>query len=383
MQDINSNKKINILLITTVSNIGGTESMLLKFLSNFDRGEFNIIAASLFGENQFGKKVTKLDVQFVDFEFKRFWAFPFKLKKIIKQHNIDLVQTFGLTAEVAVHPLSKFFGVKKIIASIRSAYTDRKWYHHLLSRLANRNVDLWISNSIAGKNTTVKNLKINPQKIKVIWNGLDTSNYSENDIEKADQLISELNLENKFVILTVANLRSEKRHCDILAAIKLIDNQVRTNLIFIFVGRDDLNGEIKREIIESRLSENIIMTGFQQEVAPYYTLSDVFLLTSDWEGLPVSIMEAMYFSKPIISTNVGGVNELVNDEKEGLLIRPRNPAQIAEKIVYLHNNKNIRAELGRNAHEKIVKNFSLNKMVAETQQTYIDLMEGRISNSMH
>ncbi|UCH66681.1 MAG: glycosyltransferase [Ignavibacterium sp.] len=369
--------KINILLITTVSNIGGTESMLLSFLSNFDSENFNVVIASLFGKDELGKEVVKRGVQFTDLNFKNVLTYPFKLRKIIKQNNIDLVQTFGLTAEVAVNPLAKIFGAKKIVASIRSAYTDRKWYHHFLSGIVNRNVDLWISNSQAGKNTTIKNLKIESNKIKVSRNGLDTSKFADEYIEQSDQLKTELNLTDKFVILTVANLRSEKRHSDIIKAVKLIDKHIRENLKFIFIGRDDLNGNIEREIRDSNLSNYFMLSGFRSDVAAYYELADLFLLTSDWEGLPVSIMEAMYFSKPIISTNVGGVNELVNHEKEGLLIEPRNPEQIADKIIQLYNNKNLRAKLGRNAHERIVKEFSLKKMVNETEQTYIDLMEGK------
>jgi glycosyltransferase involved in cell wall biosynthesis len=373
--------KINILLITTVSNIGGTESMLLSFLSNFDREKFNVVVASLFGKDELEKEVVKRGVQFTDLNFNNVLGYPFNLRKIIKQNNIDIVQTFGLTAEVAVNPLARHFGAKKIVASIRSAYTDRKWYHHFLSRAANKNVDLWISNSLAGKNTTIKNLKIESQKIKVIRNGLDTSKYGDSYIERSNQLISELNLTGKFVVLTVANLRPEKRHSDITKAISLIDKKVREKLKFIFIGRDDLTGSIEKEIVESNISENVVLAGFQPDVAAFYALADLFLLASDWEGLPVSIMEAMYFGKPIISTNVGGVSELVNHKKEGLLIKPRSPEEIADKIVHLYNNKHIRAELGRNAHERILKEFSLIEMVTETEQTYIDLMEGKNSYS--
>jgi glycosyltransferase involved in cell wall biosynthesis len=373
--------KINILLITTVSNIGGTENMLLSFLSNFDRLKFNVIVASLFGANQLGTEVEKKNIQFKNLDLNRFWSFPFRLRKIIRQNHIDLIQTFGLTAEIAVNPIAKSFGVKKLIASIRSAHTDRKWYHNLLSRFANRKVDLWISNSMAGKNTTINNLKINPQKIKVIWNGLDISKYADNYMEIADQLKRKLKLENKFVILTVANLRPEKRHCDILAAINLIDKQIRENLIFIFSGRDSLSGEVQRKINENGFSENIILTGFQSEVAPYYLLADIFLLASDREGLPVSIMEAMYFGKSIISTNVGGVSELINHEKEGLLLEPRHPEQIADNIVHLYNDKQLRVELGRKARERILKEFKLQHMVTEIEQTFLDLLVDKNSYS--
>ena len=369
--------KINILLITTVSNIGGTENMLLSFLSNFDRNKFNVIVASLFGANQLGNEVEKKNVQFVNLCLNRFWSFPSRLRKIIKQNSINLVQTFGLTAEIAINPLAKYFGAKKLVASIRSAHDDRKWYHHILSRFANRNVDLWISNSMAGKNTTIKNLKIKPQKIKIIWNGLDISKYGDNYSEKVDQLKRELKLENKFVILTVANLRPEKRHCDILAAIDLIDEQVQENLIFIFLGRDGLSGKIQSEINKNGLSENIIVTGFQNEVAPYYIISDLFLLTSDREGLPVSIMEAMYFGKSIIATNVGGVSELIDHVKEGLLIEPRNPEQIAENILHLFNNEHLRVELGRKAKERVLKEFKLERMVTEIEQTFLNLLSDK------
>jgi glycosyltransferase involved in cell wall biosynthesis len=175
------------------------------------------------------------------------------------------------------------------------------------------------------------------------------------------------------VVGVVANLRPMKGHADVIAALPAIVEQI-PDVVFMFVGRDNMNGEIQRLAQESGLSEYIIFTGFNPEVRPFYQLFDIFLLPSTWEGCPVSILEAMAMKKPVVGTAVGGIPELVVDGQTGLLIPPHNPVAIAEALVSLLKNPDGACKMGQAGRIRVEKHFTLPKMVEEIEAVYEELL---------
>ncbi|MBI5050449.1 MAG: glycosyltransferase family 4 protein [Nitrospirae bacterium] len=103
-------------------------------------------------------------------------------------------------------------------------------------------------------------------------------------------------------------------------------------------------------------------------------ISDIFALSSLSEGMPVSIMEAMASGLPVVSTDVGGVSELVMDGETGFLVPPKNPDALAEKIKALMDDKALREKMGMNGQERINETFTLERMVAKTEELYKSLV---------
>ena len=234
-------------------------------------------------------------------------------------------------------------------------------------------VDLYISNSEAGRQTTIKREGISPEKIVTIYNGIDLTKFDKPELDK-DSLRTTYGLApSTQVVGVVANLRSMKGHADVIAALPAIVEQI-PDVAFMFVGRDNMNGEIQRLAQESGLSEYIIFTGFNSEVRPFYQLFDLFLLPSTWEGCPVSILEAMAMKKPVVATAVGGIPELVVDGQTGLLIPPHNPVAIAEAIVSLLKNPDGACKMGQAGRIRVEKHFTLLKMVGEIEAIYEELL---------
>jgi len=97
---------------------------------------------------------------------------------------------------------------------------------------------------------------------------------------------------------------------------------------------------------------------------------DIFVLPSVKEGLPYVILEAGLAKLPVIASNVGGVSEIITDGENGLLVPPKNPEALAEAIKKLINDKATREKLAQNLHQKILQDFSLQKMLSATVATY-------------
>jgi len=102
----------------------------------------------------------------------------------------------------------------------------------------------------------------------------------------------------------------------------------------------------------------------------YLKIFDLFVLPSVKEGLPYTILEAMAAQSPIIATKVGGVSEIIENNKTGILVEPKNPLQLAEKIIYLLENEGLAQDYSLKAREKLEKEFQLKKMIEKTNELY-------------
>lgn len=367
---------ISILYIVTVTGIGGAERMLLALLRYLDHKHFRASVAALHPGGPLEHEVKRLGVKFYELPLKSPLSIPQKLQHLIQQEHVDIIQTYGLTADVVIRPLARRLGAKRLVSSIRGLERSRKWYHNILSKLTRHYVDVWISNSEAGKAVAVQREHLDPEKVIVIPNGIDENLLAPLAID-AEALTAQLGIAKEdTVILTVANLKPMKGHSDILAAIKLIeqDASASRNLKFVFVGEDRSGGEISKLALRMKIQDRVAFAGFQEDVRPFLQRANIFLFPSHEEGMGNALMEAMAHGLPVIATRVGDLPELVRDGVDGMLIEPKNSAAIAQALSYLLENGGTRETMGQNAREKMAKNFKLDKMVRQHEQAYQKLV---------
>ena len=118
-----------------------------------------------------------------------------------------------------------------------------------------------------------------------------------------------------------------------------------------------------------KIDDRLLFAGSISNAAQLLSAFDVYVCSSIKEGLPYTILETMRAGLPIVSTNVGAIPEVINNNKNGLLVEPKNPEALAEKIKYLIDNPGIAKQLGENAKEK-AKEFSLKQMIKKTEEIY-------------
>jgi len=153
------------------------------------------------------------------------------------------------------------------------------------------------------------------------------------------------------VAITVANLRKEKDYPNLMAAAQraLANNP---DLVILAVGQGPLAEETKALHAELGLGERFKLLGYRTDVGDLLAASDIFVLGSAFEGLPVSIMEAMAAGLPVVATAVGGVPEAVEDGRNGLLVPPRDPIALSEALLTLAHDTALRSTLGASAQQR-------------------------------
>jgi len=335
-----------ILFFYTTNHIGGTETNIIKIARELVHRGYGVHFAFL-DEN--GPLLEQIDHDISSItHIGNYYKHPFharkKYKQLILQHNIDVVLNFGLKVECFSRVFSKKYGAKKVISNIRSTDNHRKWYHTFLDKLTQKNVDLWTSNSEAGKLAHHRREKAPLDKIVVIPNFID-------DVSKiAKQPSATLR------IGTLANIFPNKGYFDLIPLAKQL---IKKDLKFKFVvgGVDKTNGEFFEKIKKESLDSFLDFKGYVSNKAVFFSEIDVFFLPSYLEGLPTVLLEAVMYETPIVASNVGGIPEIITNGETGWLYNPGDIEGYVEGIEKASNEK-LKEQIIKNVKEDITLRFS-------------------------
>jgi len=374
-----------ILYLITDLNIGGTEKMLYELVTRIDRAKFNPLVCGLKGWGYYAKKIKNTGIPVITLNVDR--GIPFlknfqvilSLAKIIRKEKIDLVHTFLFRANFLGRIAAKLAGVAVVISSIRVMEKEKK-YHLFLERLTSFLSEQFLVNSQALKNFIAERIRIAPEKIEIIYNGIDLLNLPQvNNITKRKEFGFS---ENDILIGTVGRLHKQKGIEYFIKAIKIVtqslNRSVAQSLKFLIVGNGPGGKSLRLKVKSSKLENKVLLTGWRSDALEIISILDIFVLPSLWEGTPNVILEALAYVKPVITTNVGGAKEIIEDGINGLLVEPANAQALANAILWVLGNQEKAKKMAEKGKEKVEKFFSINKMVEETERLYERLWEKQL-----
>ncbi|MEM4267805.1 MAG: glycosyltransferase family 4 protein [Candidatus Woesearchaeota archaeon] len=201
--------------------------------------------------------------------------------------------------------------------------------------------------------------------LKTIHNGVDIAFFKR--VSNANNF-PQLN-DKGFIVLFAGRLISLKGTEDF---VKMMASLRDLDIHFVVAGQGDVDG-FKRLLVKYQIpKEKYTFLGFvnNRELPEVYRKSSIFVLPSYTENLPISLLEAMSLGCCCIATDVGAISEIIESGKEGFLFKPGNVNELAGKVRLLYNNKKLRAKLAKNGYNKVLKEFSVRKMAAETLGVY-------------
>jgi len=221
----------------------------------------------------------------------------------------------------------------------------------------------------------LKNIhKIKSDEITVVHNGIDVRQYViDGDASVIESLRKEYGVsDDEFVVGIVGRLTEQKGHKYAIQAMAALKNE-KPNIKLLVFGDGELISECVGLTESLNLSSTVKFLGFQKDMYNIYSMLDVLLMPSIFEALPLTLIEAMATGLPVIASNVNGIPEVIDHEINGVLIEPKNVVLIQEAITNLDNDRNKLRDFGINARKKIEDSFSLEKMVEETVQVYMNV----------
>lgn len=394
--DNKSNKK-RVLLVITQSEMGGAQRFFYNFVPRLNCDKYEILVASGSadlrqagcdgGEDLLKKfkeeglnvrelKFLKRDVSVAN-DLRAMW----ELRRLIKEFKPETLflnsSKAGFIGSLAARLCGKAKRPKVIYRIGGWTFNDpwpdwKKKFWILLERISARWKDIIILNN---KNDfeQAKQLKIKPkEKIALIYNGLDV--YKMDFLpreearlklfEKAARQAGKIFQVEK-IVGTIANFYPPKGLEYLVEAAEFFKND--DGIAFFIIGDGDDREKLENLIKTKGLEKKIFLLGRLSEAYKFLPAFDLFILSSLKEGFPWSVIEAMAAKLPVIATVVGAVPEIIDDGKNGLLVKPGNAAQIAAKIKEILINDRLAQEMGIQAHQTVLFKFNAAQMISRTE----------------
>lgn len=203
---------------------------------------------------------------------------------------------------------------------------------------------------------------------QVILNGMPV----QKPLRGANEVRRELGInENEVILLNVARLDEQKAQYLLLDAFaNLIHKENTPPTRLLIAGNGPLRTRLEKDIDRLRLHNHVMLLGERNDVPDLLTVADIFVLSSKWEGLPVTLIEAACASLPLVTFDVGGVAEIVQDKKTGLLIERADVPGLTAALSELVANRSRREMMGNAANALYNAKFSIERCVEETEKYY-------------
>nr|HID58909.1 glycosyltransferase [Desulfobacterales bacterium] len=374
--------EIKIVHILKATGVCGTENHLLKLLPELDK-RFNIHVVLLLENNnpvaEFRERLKKsgIRVHTITIRHHLDLLVIWKIYSTVKRIEPDIVHTHLIHGDLYGTIASRMAGVTRIVSSKHNPDPFRK---NLLFRLLNKSISRYHRRVIAISDSLKDFLHetegIDIEKITVIKYGLDCK-QAETDLGKSariESLRSEFRIpDDRVIIGNVARLIPQKGHLFLIEAFRRL---VRDGLkiVLVIVGDGYLRERLEREVTRKGLEDSVFFTGFRSDAVRLIAGFDIFVFPSIWEGFGLVLLEAMSWRKPVVASNVGAIPEIVVDGETGILVKAYDISDLKEAMRRLVESSETRNYMGRKGYERLLSQFSVEKMVKKTESIYFDLI---------
>ena len=308
-----------------------------------------------------------------------------KIKQIIQEYKPDIVHThaskagalgrkaaFACNVPVVIHTFHghvfhSYFGKVKTLL-----------FKFIERRLAKKSSGIIAISEIQKKELSEIHKICPASKIKVIPLGFDLLKFNEKSKTERNNVRTKYNIaDDEVAIAIIGRLTAIKNHAFFFDVVESILNRGIQNVKFFVVGDGDLKEFVvqRSEELNSKFGSKIILTSWIKDIATFNAGMDIICLTSDNEGTPVSLIEAQASEVAVLTTNVGGVKDIMLDGETGFIVEKGNLKEYGEKLVYLIENDEIRRKMSQNGWNFVRDKFHYTRLVKDMETYYNELLE--------
>jgi len=320
------------------------------------------------------------------------WAAYNKLKKLIKEYKPDIVHTHAAKSGALGRLAAKHAGVPVIVHTFHG-HVFHSYFNSLKTNFfirAERYLagfsDAIVAISDVQKKELSGDFKIaSPDKFHVIPLGLDLDNFTIDQETKRKKFRTEFGIDDETVAIgIVGRLVPVKNHSLFLKALKYVLDNTSVKVKAFIIGDGESRGAIEQLANElgiqfSKHTDNehlhpMVLTSWRTDVDTICAGVDIIALTSLNEGTPVSLIEAQAAGKPIVSTRVGGIADVVMENKTALLSDITDEEAFSKNLLQLVNDASLRNKLSNAGKEYVIKQFSYHRLVKDMSDLYHELL---------
>ena len=318
----------------------------------------------------------------------------FKIKKIIKEFKPDIVHTHASKSGAVGRLAARSANVKLVVHTFHG-HVFHSYFNKFMSsmivrfeRYLAKKTDAIIAISDSQKHELVDMYKIAPaKKVFTIPLGFNLDKFSIDQESKGNIFRNKYGFDKDELLIGIIGrivpIKNHEMFLDIAAILKKNKNK---NVRFVIIGDGELRQLVEKKTLELGLSysyfitspkskTDVVVTSWETEIDQALAGLDIVVLTSHNEGTPVSLIEAQAAGKPVVSTNVGGVEDAVVHGETGFITAVGDTASFASYVNTLIADSSLREKMGRSGHEYVVKNYSRQRLVKDMKNLYLSFLE--------
>ncbi len=379
MPEERSDRTFSILFLGTQMAIGGAQRVLLDQADWFHAHGYRVVVAFLYDRDHLHERWKATSAYPVyDLEaYKPGSGLPrqtldllgamIRLWRLLLRERFDVIETFTFDSNIPGMILSWLAGVPLRIAThhgkVGNVSRLQEKLHLIIAKLT-ASVIVAVSSQVC-KDLVAAGL--DARKIVVIPNGVTASVPNEPARTKVQREFDAD--QGKIVLLSIGRLVYQKAHNVLIDAMRIVRAKA-TNVVLYIAGEGQLRKPLEAQIREAELGECVHLLGNRIDIPELFTLTDIFVLPSRWEGLPMALLEAMDAALPVVATKVEGVDEVVENDVQGLLVPPEDAPALAQAILRLVKDRALRKKMGVLARKRVQAHYTTDVMC----QQYLQIM---------
>jgi glycosyltransferase involved in cell wall biosynthesis len=301
-----------------------------------------------------------------------------RFASFLREKKIQIVHSHGFCSSVLASPIAYWAGISAVVETphIREHWRRGWRSNYAIDRLAGRCVGAYIAVSDANRRYLIQQKRLPAEKIHLIRNGCEIDKF---DPCYPPQLALKRQLgfaDSDPVLLLIGRLEPQKGHSVLFAALKDVVREFpRARLVC--VGEGALRPALEAELQQLELSACVRLVGYQANVRDWFSITDICVLPSFYEGLPLVALECLASGRAMVASAVDGTPEVVIHEKTGLTVPPGDASKLASAILRLLRDPGLRTQLGSAGRSRVETHFNLARQIRETEALYCELWRRR------
>ncbi len=376
--------KIKVAHIITMLELGGAQQNTIYTIEHLDRGKYDPVLISgpggiLDQEVQNSRQIRCFFIPHLVRPISplRDTLALISLYRLLKSEKVDLVHTHSSKAGILGRWAAHFAKVPKIMHTYHGfGFNDyQKWWVRKLliwsERMTARVTDKLVT--VSGENIKkgLANGIGEEGQYAMIHSGIKIKAFSDISID-VDGKRREIGIEkNEPVIGMIACFKPQKAPLNFIRLAKRVCS-VCPQAKFVLVGDGELRPKIEKLIEQLNLKTRVVLTGWRRDIPQIIRIFDVLVLTSLWEGLPRVFLEAWASGKPVVATKVDGAREAIIDGKNGFLVEPDDLNRMAERVIWLIENRDSAQKMGQEGQKTLYPSFDIDYMVKDIEKLYAE-----------
>lgn len=358
----NLRRPIRLAVLLQDLEFGGTQRYATHLLRHIDRELFEPELWSLRGGADMAPHLDGTGIP-ITWLSQTSWVGPhslFNLVRMIRTRRPDILYTLTVVPNIWGRLFGHLAGVPSIVSGYRSLLPNQK--ERFLWRFSSR----IICNAHVLKDIMIERIKVEPDRIAVVPNGVDTD-FFRPEPRAGDPAPT---------AIYMGRLVDEKDPVNVLNGFKVAAGIV-PEARFILMGNGNLRSRLERSIAADSLRDRIRVIPAESDIRSRLQQADIFAIGSKREASPNVVIEAMASGKPVVATAVGGIPELVQDGETGFLVEHGDSAGFGNALAKLLADPDLRRTMSEKARQRVMEDHSLETMVRRTEKVLLETVQDR------